>query len=313
MPALFRWYSSPRAAALVKRLYAQPFDLVWAEKLFSLPLFPMPPDKRVLFDLHDIEYRKLGRRLRNAPFYRLKPLEFADYLKLRSLERRLRKLPIELAVCSDADRTALGADSRIWVVPNGVDLPSRDPHYPLPGNVPLILFTGTMNYPPNVDAARFFVRSIFPRIHRAVPGARFMIVGRDPLPVVQRLHDGEKIVVTGAVPDVASYFSGATVVVAPIRFGGGTRIKILEAMAQRKAVVSTTIGAEGIEGQSGKHFILADAPAAFADACLSLLRNSDLRERLGNEAYCLVRDQYQWSQIERQVQRIVTGPGRSLG
>jgi polysaccharide biosynthesis protein PslH len=133
-----------------------------------------------------------------------------------------------------------------------------------------------------------------------------MIVGRDPLPAVQQLHDGEKIIVTGTVPDVGSYLREATVVVAPIRFGGGTRMRILEAMAHRKAVVSTTIGAEGIDGQSGKHFILADAPVAFADACLTLLRNSDLRERLGNEAHRLVEERYDWSQIERQVQRIVT-------
>lgn len=307
-PALFRWYSSPEADAFVKHLYARPFDLVWAEKLFSLPLFPMPPDKRILFDLHDIEYRRLGRRLRNAPFYRLKPLQCADYLKLRWLERSLRKLPIEVAVCSDADRKALGPGSRIWVVPNGVHLPAHDPQPPSSGNSPVFLLTGTMSYLPNADAACFFAHTILPRIHYAAPGARFMIVGRDPLPAVQRLHDGEKIVVTSAVPDVSSYFSEATVVVAPIRFGGGTRIKILEAMAHRKAIVSTTIGAEGIDGQSGKHFVLADRPAAFANACLSLLGNSDLRERLGNEAYSLVRDRYQWSRIESEVQRIVTGP-----
>jgi glycosyltransferase involved in cell wall biosynthesis len=305
-PSLFRWYASPEAEALVKRLYVQPFDLVWVEKLFSLSLFPMPPDKRILFDLHDIEYRKLARRLRNAPFYRLKVLQCAEYLKLRRLERRLRKLPIEVAVCSNADRKTLGPGSRIWVVPNGVHLPARDPQPPSPGNSPVFLLTGTMSYLPNVDAAHFFARSILPHIHHTVPGACFMIVGRDPLPAVQRLHDGEKIIVTGAVPDLSSYFNKATVAVAPIRFGGGTRIKILEAMAHRKAVVSTTIGAEGIDGRSGKHFILADAPAAFAEACLTLLRNSDVRERLGNEAQRLVEEQYDWSQIERQIQRIVT-------
>src|SRR5205814_3397734 len=105
---------------------------------------------------------------------------------------------------------------------------------------------------------------------------------------------------------VETYLRQATVVVTPIRFGGGTRIKILEAMAHRKAVISTRVGAEGIEGESGKHFLLADNANAFAGACRLLVQDRLLRERLGEEGHRLVRERYAWDQIERQVERLIT-------
>jgi glycosyltransferase involved in cell wall biosynthesis len=113
------------------------------------------------------------------------------------------------------------------------------------------------------------------------------------------------VFVTGAVQEVADYLRSASAVVVPIRFGGGTRIKILEALAHGKAVVSTTVGAEGIEVESGKHLLLADSPEDLAKACALLLKDSGLRSRLGEQGFCLVQDRYQWKSIERTVEEIV--------
>jgi glycosyltransferase involved in cell wall biosynthesis len=168
-----------------------------------------------------------------------------------------------------------------------------------------------MLYDPNIDAMQFFVREVFPLIRREVPETRLLVVGRDPVPEVVKLHDGRSVIVTGEVPDVALYYRQAAIVVAPIRFGGGTRIKILEAMAHSKAVVATTAGAEGLDVECGRHLLIADSPSEFAQACLKLIRNPLLRQKLGEQGWKLVHDNYQWTSIERRVQQVVLRGGLS--
>jgi glycosyltransferase involved in cell wall biosynthesis len=146
-----------------------------------------------------------------------------------------------------------------------------------------------------------------------MPGARFLIVGHEPPSDIQALNSVDGVTVTGSVPKVESYLRDAAIFVAPIRYGGGTRIKILEAMAHRKAIVSTTVGAEGIDVQHGRHLLLADDPFAFAQACLLCLRDIAVRERIAEEGHSLVRQRYTWSRIEREVAHIVSSDaGMSL-
>jgi len=147
----------------------------------------------------------------------------------------------------------------------------------------------------------FFVDDVLPLVKRAVPEATLTIVGRNPTARVRALAEGRgDIAVTGTVPDVRPYLEAASVVVVPLRIGGGTRIKIYEAMGMERAVVSTTIGAEGLDVVDGEHILLADDPQAFADAVVGLLRAPERAERIGQQAASHVRAHFGWAAVAEQ-------------
>src|SRR6185369_1543567 len=143
----------------------------------------------------------------------------------------------------------------------------------------------------------YFCRDILPLIRAEEPDVRLSIVGRAPTPAVKRLAEAEGILVTGRVDDVRPYMREAMVYVVPLRIGGGTRLKIFEAMSMGKAVVSTTVGAEGLPVTDGRHVMLADDPASFAGAVVRLLRDADTRAQLESAARALVLEQYDWSAV----------------
>jgi glycosyltransferase involved in cell wall biosynthesis len=147
----------------------------------------------------------------------------------------------------------------------------------------------------------WFVEEIMPRIERAVPEATLTIVGRNPTARVQALAEGRpRVTVTGTVKDVRPYLEAASVVVVPLRVGGGTRIKIYEAMGMERAVVSTTIGAEGLDVRDGTHLVLADDAAAFADAVIELLRSPERAAEIGRTAAAHVRTHFGWASVAEQ-------------
>lgn len=306
--AFMQQMRSMEANTLVGDICSQRFDLIWCQRLSSIQMLPPSPGTRVIVDLDDVEHRKLHAQLelRKDPPHMM-PLYWFEFLKLKKLECSLRKLPYEFAVCSEIDRRAIGQGASAWVIPNGIDIPVSRGSRESDQTDPILLFVGLMSYEPNVDAALFFAQRVLPLIQRHVPTVKFLIVGKDPTPEIRRLDNGQSVFVTGTVPEVSDYLLKSTVAVVPIRFGGGTRIKILEAMAHRKAIVSTTIGAEGIEAQPGKHLLVADSPEDFAQACTLLLKDDCLRNRLSEEGFKLVRDRYQWRGIERMIGEIVLG------
>jgi glycosyltransferase involved in cell wall biosynthesis len=167
-----------------------------------------------------------------------------------------------------------------------------------------IVFVGSLDWLPNQDGAVFFAERVWPLIRRVRPQAVFQIVGRNPPRSVRRLENVEGIDVVGTVPDVRPYVAGAAVMVVPLLVGGGTRIKIFEAMAMGKALVSTTIGAEGLPVTSGEHLLLADDPCDFAQAVLDLLNDPERRSRLGQSANRLVRASYSTEIVARQFELI---------
>ncbi len=308
-PFLVSCTRSPDAVRLVSQLCRrQHFDLVWVERLISLSMLPEWLDARVVVDLDDVEHRRLAHRLRSGRLHWQVPLDALECLKLRRLERNLLRLPYEFAVCSTVDQEAIGGPPRVHVIPNGVSVPSVRPVPP--GREPVFLFVGTMSLPPNADAACFFARRILPRIRRRIPEARFLVVGHEPPASVRSLHDGARTIVTGSVPDVEPYLRQCAVAVVPLRFGGGTRLKILEAMAHARPVVSTTVGAEGLDLEPGRHLLIADGAAGFADACVALAGDAAARETLTAAAYEAVVTRYDWRDIERRVQALVDGSRR---
>jgi len=221
--------------------------------------------------------------------------------KMARYEREtIRKFHNVIAV-SDHDRQqmlAMDPSCSITVVPTGVDTEKYTVAPASAADSAKIVFLGSMDWEPNIDAVVYFCRDILPAIRAQFPAVRFQIVGRNPHARVRELaSDG--IEITGTVPEVGAYLRPATAVVVPLRAGGGTRLKIFEAMATGKAVVSTSIGAEGLNVQNGRDLILADDAKSFAEAVNLLLGNAGLRRHY-EEAATKLAAQYDWSKIALQ-------------
>lgn len=209
----------------------------------------------------------------------------------------LRKVDGTLAVSEkDAEhlhKLALGA--RVAVVPNGVD-PDYYRIEQQDGEEGLV-FVGKMDFRPNVDAVLWFTQKIWPLVRDRSPSTKFWVVGRNPSPRLNGLKSDPQVVITGEVPDVRPYLARSAVVVIPLRMGSGTRLKVLEAMAMGKAVVSTPLGCEGIAAQNGQEMALADSAQDFARLTLGLLRDREKRRKLGEAARRLVEEKYDWRTI----------------
>jgi glycosyltransferase involved in cell wall biosynthesis len=214
----------------------------------------------------------------------------------------MARFDLVLAV-SETDRQTLErlyADhltSPIYVVATGVDT-----EYFAPSSAPLkprhMVFTGSMDWLPNEDAMVYFCREILPRIRQQEPSATLSIVGRAPTAAVRQLADTVPgVAVTGRVDDVRPYVAEGAVYIVPLRVGGGTRLKIFEAMSMAKAVVSTTVGAEGLPVTDGVDIVLADDPGRFASAVVRLMRDDARRERLQRAARQIVIERYDWAAV----------------
>lgn len=271
---------------------------------------------RVVVDFDDIESGALYRAWRHekARLGRVKGLqELIDVLNIRRIESRILRAPVDVLICSETDRKKLAKRaslvSRIHVLPNTIDLADKAL---LPaersGFRDELLFLGAMNYPPNVDGAGFLVNEILPLIRagRDRP-ARVSIVGFNPTPQVKALGSRDDVEVTGGVDDVLPYYRRAAIALVPLRFGGGTRIKILEAMAYGRPVVSTHLGAEGLDVTDGKDILLADGPAEFASKVQHLLDDEDLRWTLVANARQLLETRYSHEVALAQIGAIVGG------
>lgn len=219
----------------------------------------------------------------------------------RYLQRVLPQMDLVFAV-SDKERQQLQAiapASTVLEASNGVDIEKFRPGTAeRKSNV--LLFLGNMGWLPNADGCEFLLRDIMPIIREKRPDIHLILAGHEPRPNVRALA-GEGVEVTGFVPDVLPYLHESTVFIVPLRIGAGTRLKILEAMGTRIPIVSTSVGAEGIAGQDGRHFLIRDDPRAFAEAVLDLLDNAPLRESLADNALQLVVSTYEWSIITRRM------------
>jgi glycosyltransferase involved in cell wall biosynthesis len=225
---------------------------------------------------------------------------------LRFEKQAVRRFDLVLAV-SETDRDTLQRlygplRGPVAVVPTGVDTAYFAP-VPSAERPAHLVFTGSMDWLPNEDGVLFFAREILPRIRQRIPDVTVSIVGRDPTPAVVRLAAGRGIEVTGRVEDVRPYMAAGAVYVVPLRVGGGTRLKIFEAMSMGRPVVSTTVGAEGLPVRHGEHVLIADEPQAFADRVVQLLGDAAARHQLGQRARDLVVARYDWSAAALDLER----------
>ncbi len=259
---------------------------------------------QMVFDEHNCEYvlqqRTFETDARQPRHWLGAVYSFIQWQKLRRFEARACRAASRVIAVSEADAQALRRlvpNLDVAVIPNGIDLSTFNSP---PSSVNLgdfsLVFTGTMDFRPNVDAVLWFAAQVLPQIVAQQPNTHFYIVGQRPHPRLAVLRGNPAITLVGAVEDVRPYLAGAAVYVVPLRMGGGTRFKILEAAAQRCAMVSTRLGCEGFPVQDGRELILADTPAEFAAAVVALLRDPARRAQLGQAAFALA-EAFDWQKI----------------
>ncbi|MFZ1919716.1 MAG: glycosyltransferase family 4 protein [Terriglobales bacterium] len=267
------------------------FDVTVCDFLDAAVNFPARLNIPSVLFQHNVESEIWRRHAETEgnPFRKMMyQMEFRKMLRYE--QNAVRRFQHVIAV-SENDRSIMAqwvdAD-HITVVPTGVDLA----HFALAahtsntgasGGAPLITFIGAMDWEPNVDGVEYFCGEVWSAIKREVPEARLRIVGRNPVRRVEKWAS-DSVEVTGRVPSVIEHLRQSSVVIVPLRIGGGTRLKIYEAMAAGKAVVSTTVGAEGLDVHHGRDIILADDTQSFSQAVVMLLRDSELRSRYGKAA-----------------------------
>jgi sugar transferase (PEP-CTERM/EpsH1 system associated) len=299
--------SSYRSRAMRDRLSAAAsedrYELLVADFLAMCLNIPPQFDLPLVHFSHNVEAMIWKRHVANER-NPLKRIVFArEGARVERFEREVvRGYAFTIAV-SEADREhfrrVYGA-SRVGCIGTGVDTEFYAPQgaEEEPGT---ILFLGSMDWMPNVDAVQYFVRSIYPLVKREIPGSRLFVVGRSPDPSVSALADADpSIVVTGTVLDTRVFVDRAAVAVVPIRIGGGTRIKVYELMAMAKAVVSTSIGAEGLAFADGENIMIADDPAEFARLVVKTLRDGGWRAAIGRNARDFVASHCSWEAVAGQ-------------
>jgi sugar transferase (PEP-CTERM/EpsH1 system associated) len=305
--AIGKYRSRAFRRAVETLLREQAFDLIVCD--FLTPSVNLPrrlPCPAVIFT-HNVE-SEIWRRHAETTQGFLRPLYGAQYRRMLRYEAgALERFDAVLTV-SDADRATFariypGAHrTPVEVVPTGVDtsyFAPRDQSEPVPALPPRLVFTGSMDWLPNEDAMVHFCADVLPSIRRVRPDLELAIVGRAPTAGVRRLATDPRVLVTGRVDDVRPFVRDASLYIVPLRIGGGTRLKIFEAMAMGLPVVSTTVGAEGLPVTPGTHLVVADGADAFAHAVLTLLDDDERRRQLGAAARALVASQYDWSTIAR--------------
>jgi polysaccharide biosynthesis protein PslH len=284
------------------------FDIVQIEQArMGLYLEALPRDKRPksILMFQNVTYQQYQRISQIEPRWDKKSRALLHSIAMRRWEPRYAERFDRCTTVSESDQLMLTRANprlRVEVVPNGVDIRKYLPLPPESASLSL-LFIGNMGYPPCVDAALYFCREVFPLIRRAIGAAELWIVGRDPRAEVLRL-EGDGVHVTGRVDDVIPYYRQCAVCVVPLRAGGGTRLKILEAMALGRPVVSTTIGCEGLGVIDGEHLLVADDPRQFADKTVRLLTDRRLSEHISANGRRLVETRYDWAVIAGRMERI---------
>jgi glycosyltransferase involved in cell wall biosynthesis len=222
---------------------------------------------------------------------------FFDCLTAVSYEKKFAGKFDEITLVSPVDAAVMRRicpAARISVVPLGVDSDHFKPSATGNGE-PILMFSGVMDYEPNVTAVDYFCSSIFPKIRKEIPETRLLIVGRDPTPEVRHLEESVPgVTVTGFVDDIREYFDKSLIYVAPIKSGAGIKIKVLEAWAMEKPVVATSMSCDGIDVSPGQDLLVADSAAEFAKSVISLLRDENLRRKLATNARKKVVEKYSW-------------------
>ena len=264
------------------------YDIILFENSLMAAEYQVPTSTQVIIDEHNIEYELLYRTYQCRGSLIRRWYNWCESRQVQSAELRRCSQSRGVLVCSAREASLLKSNlpnANVYVVPNGVDLENFRAAHNTRELDDRIVFTGSMDYYPNIDAVLHFAHECWPLIRSNAPRVTWAIVGKNPPSSVSKLGEVPGITVTGSVPDIKPYLAAATMAIAPMRIGSGTRLKILEAFAMRKAVVSTSLGCEGLDVIPGKHLIVADQPEAFARQVLNLLKDSQARAALAKAGH----------------------------
>lgn len=292
------------------RLLSEKPDILFVHRLSAMtPVLlskaPVPP---AYFDMDDIEHVAFARSIKQPPFWKGKPLQYLRLPVLCSWERRAIALSRTTFVCSEKDRRYLARAYRcknVATIPNGVDIPREQPQ----PEEPTMLFLGTMSYQPNLAAAEYLIKCVWPLVLRALPHARLMVAGNYPERIPAFADSPPNVEFCGFVGDLRELYGRARAVCCPILSGAGTRIKIIEAAAYGKPVVSTNVGAEGIELRDGEEILLRDDLRSFAGACVRLLEDRAEALRIGSAARSAAARLYDAKGVVERIRAHLEGSG----
>ena len=318
IPMTMPWSARRTVRPAVADFMSGHYDLVWIFGVRAWLLSGEPSSGRTILDLDDLEDQKILARLgiprpaTNGMVDRIRRagatmFSNEEVRRWRRLHRRARLRTDRLVVCSELDAGRLGRTgvTGVAVVPNAYPRVEHPVGRSEVGSPPTVTLQGSLRYAPNVHAARLLVTEIGPLLRDQVPDVEIRLVG-SVAPNLTDLDDPPSVAVVGHVPDIGVELARADIIVVPILFGSGTRIKILEAFAQRIPVVSTTLGAEGLGVEDGRHLLIGDDPASIASACARLLTEPDLRERLASSAYDFFLAKFERARVAEIVRDLAT-------
>lgn len=265
--------------------------------------FRLPPGIIKVLDEHNVEYSNLERMYKGTHLPVRKAIFFREHKKLYGEEIEVCRQTDAIFTTSENDLRILDAEVPLkdkYVIPNGVET-----EYFFPSGAPIepfsMVYTGTMDYYPNQDAMHYFLDKIFPIIKESVPQAKLYIVGKNPSAALKR-RASDDVIVTGFVDDVRPFTNKAAVYVVPLRMGSGTRLKILEGLSMKKAIVTTTIGCEGIDVTDGVNVEISDSPETFAAKVIALFNDPARSKELGEKGFDLVKNEYDWGVVAKKIE-----------
>jgi glycosyltransferase involved in cell wall biosynthesis len=309
--SIARYCSEEMRRTVGELLRRERFDSLVCDFLSAAPNVPNI-EQAVLFQ-HNVETMIWRRHAAQGSFARRKYFEMQAGRMFRYESDVCRRAGRVIAVSRDDARvlTELCGATNVAAIPTGVDISYfAPPSQQIPSTADLV-FVGSMDWMPNIDGITWFLEEILPRIHRKRPAATVAIVGRKPTREIAAFATRDsRIQVTGTLPDIRPWLWGSSVSIVPLRIGGGTRLKIYEAMAARVPVVSTGIGAEGLDIHPPDDIRIADTPEDFSEQCLELLGNTGLRSEIAHRAWDMVSSEFSWEQVARSFSQILeTSPG----
>jgi len=297
------------------------YDAVICDSVYQA--INIPPDadtKKILYE-HNIESVIIKRYAEKEKNICKKIFAYMEFLKVERFQKKMWSIYDICITCSSLDKAYIKEKNpcaKIFVINNGVDRqyfealsaerqpPTVNGKSPSDADSRSLVYTGQIGWHPNEDAVQYFTKEIFPLIAKEVEGITLWIVGANPSKNIKKLAEKNRsIKITGFVDDVRAYISRASVYIVPLRIGSGTRLKILEAMSMKKAIVTTSIGCEGLDVQDGKDLLIRDNPNDFAGAVVELIKNKDLSTSLGISGRRLVEKMYDWNTVFKDLDKIL--------
>lgn len=311
---VIRNFTAETKQAVQSELSREKYDLIHAETFYMMPNIPVTSIPIILVE-QTIEYLGYESFAKKIFFPLLKPLLQVDIAKIRKWEEYYWKSCTKLITMSDEDKQFIGNAihdyEKIEVVSNGVDVKwFEEKTKQLPSH-PTILFVGTFNWLPNVEAVKFLVHEVWPKVKRQLPNARLWIVGNAPTAEIFKFQEKDtSITVTGGIPDIRDAFNGAHVLLAPVFSGKGTRYKILEAMASETPIVATSTAVEGLGVEHGVHVMVGDSARDMAKETVKLLQDKQLQQKLARKGKTYVIEHYDWKNISQKLDGIYKEIGK---